>query len=60
MDNCHHFWKIETTQESTARGVCILCGEVRDFRNWNVRPIGMVHPFRNYPVTEYRRVRGGR
>jgi len=55
MKDCVHFWAIETTQEATARGVCVLCGEVREFRNWNVRPLDEPPIFRNYPQMDRRR-----
>lgn len=30
---CPHHWIIETSQGSTSKGVCRLCGEERDFAN---------------------------
>jgi len=30
---CRHHWLIETPQGATSKGVCKLCGAVREFRN---------------------------
>jgi len=31
---CRHKWVLETPNGPTSRGVCRLCGEVREFRNY--------------------------
>ncbi len=30
---CRHYWKIESQSGTKSRGVCKLCGEVRQFAN---------------------------
>lgn len=30
---CHHFWVIEAAQGHTSRGVCKICGTMREFLN---------------------------
>lgn len=33
VPTCRHHWKIETPQGALSRGVCKLCGAVKEFRN---------------------------
>ncbi len=30
---CRHYWKIESPKGTKSRGVCKLCGEIREFGN---------------------------
>lgn len=31
---CKHHWIIEAAEGPTSRGICCLCGEVREFENY--------------------------
>ena len=33
LEECAHFWLIESPNGPTSDGVCKLCGEYREFRN---------------------------
>lgn len=32
--SCVHRWRIAEAQAQVSRGVCGLCGDERDFKNW--------------------------
>jgi len=32
-EQCRHHWLIESAHGATSRGLCKICGSVRDFRN---------------------------
>ncbi len=32
-DKCHHYWIIESANGPTSRGICKLCGTVKEFLN---------------------------
>ena len=33
QDKCCHYWKIETPNGPTSKGVCRICGEEKEFSN---------------------------